>query len=99
MTDQTYTREQIEEKLLSSQAWLERGILAIFERQTNDEQYSEATKYLNAKGFSACDASYLSYTAKWIKSGKHLSGYHVIKARERMMKYAGQLTLIANGEL
>jgi hypothetical protein len=94
-----YTREQIEAKILTDRKWLERGIVAVFNRQTCDEQVVEHSKYHNLQGFSGPDAKRLTYYAKWILSGKHLSGKHVVVARERMKKYSGQLTKIANGEM
>ena len=94
-----YTKEQVAEKLQTSNQWLERGTVAVYERQTAQEQQIEGTVEHNCKGFSAFDAQYLSYVARWIKSGKRLSGSHLSKTRKRMMKYSAQLTLIANGEL
>jgi hypothetical protein len=91
------TKDYIREKLEESQAWLERGILAIYEKQTNDEQESRATRKRNNVGFSGCDAARMSYYAEWIRSGKHLSGDHVEKAKKTMVKYAGQLEKIARG--
>ena len=41
----------------------------------------------------------MSYCAKWILSGKHLSGEHLNKARKHILKYSGQLEKIANGEI
>ena len=93
------TKEMIREKLQTNQAWLERGVVAIFDKQTFVEQASEQTRELNGVGFNGPDASYLTYVAKWLLSGKHLSGNHLIKTRERMVKYAGQLERIALGEI
>lgn len=94
-----WTKEEVRENLMSNQEWLERGILAIFRQQTADEQSGEYTRWYNRHGFSSADASYLTYTANWLLSGKHLTGYHVEKARRRLLKYAGQLAKIANGTL
>jgi len=94
-----YTKEQVAEKLAKNQTWLERGVLAIYERQTADEQDQHATKHVNGRGFSGCDAGYLSYIAKWLLDGKKLNGKHLAKTRKRMTRYAGQLTLIANEEV
>jgi len=92
------TREQIESKIMTDQRWLERAILAIYERQTRDEQATDQSKYHNLVGFSGPDAPRLSYYAGWLKSGRHLSGKHLDTARKRMKKYCGQLLKIANGE-
>ena len=94
-----WTKEQIGERIEGSNKWLERGVLAIYDRQTRDEKSVKDTKYLNGMGFSAFDVQYLSYVAEYLKSGRHLSGQYVEKTRKRMKRYVGQLTKIANGEL
>lgn len=89
------TVDLIKDKLQNDKRWLERGILAIYEKQTSHEKYVQSTVEHNGVGFSGCDGRYLSYTARWIQSGKHLSGQHVTKAQKKMMKYSGQLLKIA----
>jgi hypothetical protein len=93
------TKDQIEVKIATDQKWLERAILAIFKKQTSDEQTAEQSKYQNLRGFNGPDAKRMTYYACWIKSGRHLSGYHLELARKRMKKYCGQLEKIANGEI
>jgi len=92
---ETLTKDFIQEKILTDQTWLERGILAIYEKQTWEEKNAQHTIEHNGVGFSGCDGNYLSYTARWLKSGKHLSGSHLPKARNKMKKYCGQLLTIA----
>ena len=94
-----WKKEQIVEKLVASQHWLERGVLAIYERQTADEKQTESTVHHNEVGFSSFDASFLTYIAQYLQSGNHLSNGYVEKVRIRMMKYAGQLAKIANREV
>ena len=60
-----YTAAQIRQNLGESRAWLERGILAIYQNE----------------GFSEMDAEYLDYVARWIQSGKRLNGKHLRRAR------------------
>ncbi len=78
---------------------IERAIVRIYQRQTSDEQASQATKHTNNMGFSAFDAGTGSYMAKWILSGKHLSGKWVEKGRKLAVKYRGQLVQIANAKV
>ncbi|MGD9678115.1 MAG: hypothetical protein AB7V16_07095 [Vulcanibacillus sp.] len=92
----SFTKDFIKEKLLSDTRWLEHGVLAIYNRQTYEEKNIEKTKEHNGVGFTSSDARYLTYVAKWISSGKHLSGRHLEKTRRQMVKYSGQLTKIAN---
>lgn len=93
-----WTKEEIRKNLEQSLAWLERGVLAIYARQTQEEQYVGETREHNGVGFNGPDSGYLSYVARWLEDGNHLTGYHVEKVRKRMVKYAGQLARIANGE-
>lgn len=94
-----YNKKDIEVRIMNDQKWLERGIVAIYKKQTRDEQNCEHTKYNNMMGFNSPDAHRLTYYAKWILSGKHLNGIHLERARKQMKKYSGQLTRIANGEV
>lgn len=91
-----WTKESVTELLKTSQKAVEHGVLAIFAMQTASEQTTEETKELNGVGFNSADARYMTYIAKWLLTGKHLSGEHVDKARQRILKYAGQLSDIAN---
>ena len=44
----------------------------------------------NGVGFSSCDANKLSYYAKWILAGKHLSGKYLEDALKKLLKYSKQ---------
>ena len=90
------TAELIREKMATDQRWLERAILAIYQRQTQDEQADQATLKRNGIGFNGGDASTGSYMATWLLKGNHLSRDFVAKARRIMPKYAEQLLRIAN---
>ena len=73
-------------------------MVAIWERQTRDEQVTEATRHHNGIGFSGWTAKSGTYFANWVRSGRSLSGKHLAKARKIALHHAGQLTRIANGE-
>lgn len=89
------TVEQVKQKLATSDAWVERAIVVLFERQTQAEKASEATLVRNDRGFNAFDAKTGTYMANWILSGNKLSGRYLTRARTMTMKYAIQLTGIA----
>jgi hypothetical protein len=94
------TKVEILNKLDTNVRWLERAILALDARQTDDERSSGATVYDNDKGWNAFDASFGSYLARYIKGsrrpeGERLSGNWIVKARRMVRKYAGQLSRIA----
>jgi hypothetical protein len=94
-----WTKEEIKQRLQENQNWLEQGIVAIFNKQTMSEQNDGDTHAHNNVGFSKPDAHRMTYYTNWILSGKHLSGKHLEQARKGMLKYAGQLTKIANKEI
>lgn len=89
------TKEFIKEKLLTDQRWLMRGIVAIFEKQTWDEQQAEQTTEHNGVGFNGIDAELMSSFAKQIQKGRTLSTKQLAFAQKKMPKYAGQLLHIA----
>jgi len=88
-------RVMIQENMRDSYHWLTRGILAIYDRQTADEQTTEQTRYHNGVGFGATDAEILSSFAKQLQKGRTLSQKQVTIATRLMMKYAMQLARIA----
>jgi len=91
-----WTKEEVLAKLEDSDNWVERGILAIYRKQTEDEKCLEHTKWANSVGFSAFHAKLGTYYANWLLKGNHLSGNHLVKARKLIKHYAGQLATIAN---
>ena len=93
----TWTRTEIEAMLNGQDAAVERAMVAIWERQTRDEQASETTNHNNGCGFAAWTARSGSYFARWVLSGRHLTGKHLVKARKIALYHAGQLTDFANG--
>lgn len=78
---------------------VERAILAIYSRQTEDERSDASTKHSNGVGFSGTDAGLGSYYASWINSGKRLTGKHLVKARLMALKYTRQLVEIATEKM
>jgi hypothetical protein len=99
MQTQILTVEQIREVLIKDQALLEQAVVAIYEKQTADEQNSGETKHDNGIGFAGCDSRSGSYMAKYILTqisygrpwGQILSGKFLEKAMKFMPKYSKQL--------
>lgn len=105
MSDKVWTKDEIREQLITNDAWLIRGIIAIFEYQTASEQASDNTSEDNGVGFNGVDGFILSRFAKFclkIKSeGRKpfLTPKQKAIALKKMPKYAGQLAKIANGKI
>lgn len=71
---------------------VERAIILLYERQTADERQDHTTKHSNGRGFSGAHASLGTYWAKWILQGRSLTGHHLVRARDMVSHYVGQLT-------
>lgn len=97
--EKRYRAEDFKIRLMNDQNWIERALLVLFDRQTREEQAKEHAIVHNGIGFTGPDSHMLTYYAKWLRSGKHLSGKHLESARKRIVKYAGQLARIANEKM
>lgn len=101
--DRTWTIEEIRFNLLTdpTHVWVERAVLAIYNKQTSTEQVIGDTKYKNGVGFSGSDAAIMSSFATWLlkKKGNRLSPKQFAIAQKKIVKYTKQLVKIANGEI
>jgi hypothetical protein len=97
MEPKTWTRTEIEEMINGNDRAVERAMVAIWERQTADEQETQDTRHHNGRGFAAWSARSGTYFAEWVRSGRRLTGKHLVKARKIALYHAGQLTDFANG--
>ena len=83
-------------KLTENPKWIEAAILALYERQTADEQSAGETTYHNKRGFNSADAKRMSFVAAFLKTGKHLTATKAVTVYgPRLQKYAAQLALVA----
>lgn len=96
------TRETLIVKLENDERWLIRGLMAINERQTQDEQQTQATRNLNGRGFKPCHARMGTSMVEFYNKYKRLSpkqvAYWKVKDRRgtsRIACYANQLLLVA----
>lgn len=79
-----------------------RALVVLNERQTYDEQNSEATKYHNNIGFTGADARMGTSMAKFFEQNGYLTQKQIaywlkpnVRGVPRICKYAGQLCEIA----
>lgn len=97
-----WKKDEIKEKLMAGdRIWIERAVIAIFNKQTATEQEVETTNRVNGVGFTGADAKILSSFAKQLLKNKnrHLSEKQFVIAKKRIVKYAGQLAKIANNKI
>jgi hypothetical protein len=94
----TWTKDKIQNLLDNNDRAVERAIVAIYDRQTRDEKATSDTKHDNTVGFTAAHASKGSYYARWVLSGRKLTGHHLGNARRIAKHYHRQLCEIANAK-
>lgn len=87
----TYTKEFIQSQLTTNPKWIERGLIVLFNRQTEDEKSSHETKWENGMGFNGSDSGYLTYCAKWVLQGRRLNEKHLEKCGGKLKKYWKQI--------
>lgn len=98
-TPTKWTKEAIKARLEKDDKWLVRGLLAIYGRQTAEEQVCGQTVEDNGIGFNGVDAEILTSFAIQFQQRGFLTAKQLEIARKKMLKYAGQLAKIANGEV
>lgn len=84
-------KSEIRSLLMSNDRAVERAMVVLFQRQTLDEQHTSSTSHLNGRGFNAFHAKNGTYYAKWVLSGRRLTGRHLEAARRMACHYARQL--------
>lgn len=115
MAKQKWTKQAIKGKLSlttpEGDAWLVRGMLAILQWQTPDEQAHGQTVEDNGVGFNGVDAeiltSFCDQASRYLvehpndrdRYTRCLSPKQRELARKKMLKYAGQLARISNAEV
>ena len=77
---------------------VERAIVAIYDRQTQDEKSASDTKHRNGRGFRANHGTKGSYYARWVLGGRRLTGHHLENARKIALHYVKQLAIVANAK-
>lgn len=85
-------------KLDASQRNVELAILAIYRRQTAQEQNADCTVEQNGVGFSGTDAEFGSSLAKGIEKYGHLTAKQAVYARKIIGKYWAQLVEVAEAK-
>jgi hypothetical protein len=91
-----WTVEEIKNLLETDDQFVCRAIVKIFEKQTEDEKASDMTDCNNGVGFNGTDAFIMSQYAKFFMEKKYLTPKQLAIAKRKIMKYAKQLTRIAN---
>lgn len=94
-----WKKEEIKTMLQTNDNAVLRGIVVIYNLQTEYEKKVGETIEHNGVGFSGFDAEFMSSLAKFILSRGYLTDKQLEYGRRKIMKYAGQLAKVANGKL
>ena len=94
-----WTKEEIQSLLETNDEMVRVGLLAVYALQTQDEKNSEHTKHNNGVGFNGRESEILSSFANQLKDKGYLSPKQIDLARKKLMKYAGQMIKVANGDI
>lgn len=94
-----WTRDEIRGLLKRSGRAVARGLVAIHSLQTDDERAHRSTLHHNGVGFNSRDADFLSSLAEFYRDRGFLSPRQLTLGRRGILKYSGQLAMVANGEL
>ena len=94
-----WTKDEIKRLLETNNVAVLRGMLRIYDLQTNDEKAVDETKYNNGIGFNGVDGYIMSKFSTFYNERKYLTEKQFNMAKKKIMKYAGQLTKIANNEI
>ena len=91
-----YTKDEIVTQIQNNRAWAVRALMAIYERQTADEQVAETNHIHNGAGFTSFDAPILTSMAKFYEQKHFLTDKQLGVVRKRIVRYHRQLFELAN---
>jgi len=89
-----WNKDKVKNLLLTNDQAVIRGIIRIWEKQTEDEKVSETTNRNNNVGFTGVDAYILTEYVNFYNRNKYLSQKQTALARKKIIKYSGQLLRI-----
>ena len=94
-----WSKDEIKSLLVIHDYAVIRGMLRIYDLQTESEKVFGDTHAHNGVGFSGVDGEIMSSFSEFVNKTGFLTFKQMKLARKKMLKYAGQLTKIANKEL
>ena len=92
-----WTKAEITNLLKTNNTMVEHSLKELYAYQTVAEKAYQTTEEDNKMGFNKPDSRILSRIAEWYLKTGFLTEKQMKLVRSRIMKYAGQLTKIANG--
>lgn len=86
MSPEFIDKNYVENLIQTNERAIERALLALLERQTDDEINSEQTVHSNSRGFNGRDATFLTSLALRVKRGYKLSERQIAAVRAKSAK-------------
>lgn len=99
MESKTWTKDDIKALLEKNDLAVERALVALYNRQTADEQATHTTAHHNGMGFNGVDADFGTSLAEKVLKGWKLSPKQLAAARKMLRKYVGQLLVVAQATM
>lgn len=94
-----WTEDEIKNLIQTNDRVLYNALKKLYALQTADEQNSKETRNLNGVGFNSYDAPFLSDVTQFLLKAGFLTEPQKRVVRRKLIKYAKQLTKIANGKI
>lgn len=96
METKVWTEQDIVALLMKNDQAVARAVLALYARQTEDEQAGETTRHVNGRGFNSRDAAFMTSIAKALpKWNNRMTPRQLVACRKILPKYRRQLLEIA----
>ena len=89
--EKKWTKESVRALLEKSDKAVVRGLMRLYEFQSDTEQEREDAIARNKMGFNKPDARVLTNIAKWYESNGFLTPNQIRLVRKKILKYSGQL--------
>lgn len=86
-----YTERKIVYLIYNDLTFLQRSILELYNRQTEDEKSVANTFHNNKRGFSASHGTFMSLCAEYILKEGKINAVHLPRVRSIMSTYRSQI--------
>lgn len=91
-----WSQDEIRKLIQTNDKVLYGALRKLYAEQTVDEQRAGETKLHNGVGFNGADSRFLSSVSEFLIRRGFLTDKQKIAVRKKLVKYAGQLTRLAN---
>ena len=94
--EKVWTKPEIVELIQTNDRVLYKALKTLYNEQSESEQEDSETIESNGSGFNKVDAEFMSGIVKFLDERGFLTDKQKEVTRKKLVKYAGQLTRLAN---